>query len=78
MSDSSLPAAVAALRRLREDPHRLGHSGHGEGPAEGIGSGGTGPANSNPPCGSAFAPGFVCCISRNSSQCFGRLKKLTA
>ena len=44
MSDSSLPAAVAALRRLREDPHRLGHSGHGEGPAEGIGSGGTGPA----------------------------------
>jgi cytochrome o ubiquinol oxidase subunit 3 len=44
MSDANLPAAVEAARRLREDPHKLGHHGHGEGPAEGIGYGVTGPA----------------------------------
>jgi cytochrome o ubiquinol oxidase subunit 3 len=45
MSDSVLPAALETLRRVREDPHRLGHRGHGpEGPIEGAGHGTTGPA----------------------------------
>jgi cytochrome o ubiquinol oxidase subunit 3 len=45
-SDAPLPAAVETLRRVREDPHRLGHRGHGrEGPAEGAGHGETGPAH---------------------------------
>jgi cytochrome o ubiquinol oxidase subunit 3 len=40
-----LPASVEAIRRVREDPHRLGHRGHGPGePVEGAGHGGTGPA----------------------------------
>ncbi|MFD1612391.1 cytochrome c oxidase subunit 3 [Sphingomonas tabacisoli] len=46
MTDTSLPAAVETVRRVREDPHRLGHRGHGqEGPIEGAGHGTTGPAN---------------------------------
>jgi cytochrome o ubiquinol oxidase subunit 3 len=46
MTDFSLPASVEALRRVREDPHRLGHRGHGEGePVEGAGHGQTGPAS---------------------------------
>ena len=45
MSDTRLPASVEAIRRVREDPHRLGHRAHGaEGPAEGAGHGDTGPA----------------------------------
>jgi len=45
MSDPGLPASIAAIRRVREDPHRLGHRAHGpEEPVEGIGLGGTGPA----------------------------------
>ena len=45
MSDVSLPASVETLRRLREDPHRLGHSGHGpREPEPGTGQGETGPA----------------------------------
>ena len=46
MTDTSLPAAREAVRRVREDPHRLGHRGHGEvGPVEGTGQGTTGPAS---------------------------------
>ncbi|HEY1414504.1 MAG TPA: cytochrome c oxidase subunit 3 [Caulobacteraceae bacterium] len=45
MSDSALPASVETLRRLREDPHRVGHRGHGQdGPVQGAGHGATGPA----------------------------------
>ena len=45
MSDNVLPAALETLRRVREDPHRLGHRGHGPaGPAPGAGHGTTGPA----------------------------------
>ncbi len=46
MSYTGLPASVEALRRVREDPHRLGHRAHGpEGPIEGAGHGTTGPAH---------------------------------
>lgn len=46
MSDLGFPAAVEAYRRVREDPHRLGHRGHPEGgPVAGAGHGGTGPAS---------------------------------
>jgi cytochrome o ubiquinol oxidase subunit 3 len=45
MTDVGLPASVEALRRVREDPHRLGHRAHGPGePVEGAGHGATGPA----------------------------------
>jgi cytochrome o ubiquinol oxidase subunit 3 len=45
MSNVELPASVEALRRVREDPHRLGHRAHGaEGPVMGAGHGETGPA----------------------------------
>ncbi|MBP2302193.1 cytochrome c oxidase subunit 3 [Azospirillum picis] len=46
VGDGGLPASVEALRRVREDPHRLGHRPHG--PREvvaGAGHGATGPAN---------------------------------
>ena len=46
MSEAGLPATVETIRRVREDPHRLGHRGHGrEGPVEGAGHGTTGPAS---------------------------------
>jgi cytochrome o ubiquinol oxidase subunit 3 len=46
VSDIGLPASIEAIRRVREDPNRLGHGGHGEeGPIEGAGHGTTGPAN---------------------------------
>ena len=46
MIDTPLPAATEALRRVREDPHRLGHRDHGPtSPAAGIGHGVTGPAS---------------------------------
>ena len=46
MTDTSLPAARETVRRVREDPHRLGHRGHGQAePVEGTGHGTTGPAN---------------------------------
>ncbi|MCW2283910.1 cytochrome o ubiquinol oxidase subunit 3 [Rhodoblastus acidophilus] len=46
MSDYDLPAAIATLRRVREDPNRLGRRGHGDaGPALGAGHGATGPAS---------------------------------
>lgn len=45
MTDSALPASVETLRRVREDPHRLGHRGHDpEEAVEGAGHGETGPA----------------------------------
>jgi cytochrome o ubiquinol oxidase subunit 3 len=45
MTDAGLPASVEAIRRVREDPHRLGHTAHGAGEsAEGTGHGETGPA----------------------------------
>jgi cytochrome o ubiquinol oxidase subunit 3 len=45
MTDIGLPASVEALRRIREDPHRLGHRGHGSEEAiPGTGHGETGPA----------------------------------
>jgi cytochrome o ubiquinol oxidase subunit 3 len=45
MTEIGLPASVEALRRIREDPHRLGHRAHGpEAPVEGAGHGETGPA----------------------------------
>jgi cytochrome o ubiquinol oxidase subunit 3 len=46
MSDVGLPASVEALRRVRQDPYRLGHRAHGPGePIEGAGHGTTGPAS---------------------------------
>jgi cytochrome o ubiquinol oxidase subunit 3 len=46
MTDTGLPASVEAIRRLREDPHRLGPRAHGaEGPVKGAGHGETGPAS---------------------------------
>jgi cytochrome o ubiquinol oxidase subunit 3 len=46
MTDMGLPASVEALRRIRQDPHRLGHRAHGpEEPIEGTGHGTTGPAS---------------------------------
>jgi cytochrome o ubiquinol oxidase subunit 3 len=46
MSDMGLPASIGAIRRVREDPHRLSHRGHGpDEPVEGAGHGETGPAH---------------------------------
>jgi cytochrome o ubiquinol oxidase subunit 3 len=46
VSDADLPAAIAAIRRVREDPYRLGHRAHGAGaPVEGAGHGTSGPAS---------------------------------
>jgi cytochrome o ubiquinol oxidase subunit 3 len=43
---TDLPATVETIRRVREDPHRLGHRSHGpEGPVAGTGQGDTGPAS---------------------------------
>ena len=45
MSNVDFPASVEAIRRLREDPHRLGHRAHGlKEPIAGTGHGKTGPA----------------------------------
>lgn len=45
MTDMELPASVEAIRRVREDPHRLGHREHGATePVLGAGHGATGPA----------------------------------
>jgi cytochrome o ubiquinol oxidase subunit 3 len=45
MSDRGLPASIETIRRIREDPHRLGHRGHGpQEPMVGAGHGATGPA----------------------------------
>ena len=44
MTDHPLPAAVETVRRVREDPHRLGHRAHGHAPVAGAGHGETGPA----------------------------------
>ncbi|MGO4574206.1 cytochrome c oxidase subunit 3 [Microvirga sp. 2TAF3] len=46
MTDLELPASVEAIRRIREDPHRLGHRAHGHRePIAGAGHGATGPAH---------------------------------
>jgi cytochrome o ubiquinol oxidase subunit 3 len=46
MTDTSLPATRETIRRVREDPNRLGHREHGsDAPPEGIGFGTTGPAS---------------------------------
>jgi cytochrome o ubiquinol oxidase subunit 3 len=46
VSDSVLPAALETIRRVREDPNRLGHRGHGpDAPVVGTGHGVTGPAS---------------------------------
>ncbi|MDY0881969.1 cytochrome c oxidase subunit 3 [Dongia soli] len=46
MTNIELPASLEAIRRIREDPHRLGHRAHGpEEPVEGAGHGATGPAS---------------------------------
>jgi cytochrome o ubiquinol oxidase subunit III len=46
MIEGGLPASVEAIRRVRQDPHRLGHRGHGPAePIEGAGHGITGPAS---------------------------------
>ncbi|MBV9882020.1 MAG: cytochrome c oxidase subunit 3 [Sphingomonadaceae bacterium] len=45
MTDFPLPAAAETVRRVREDPHRLGHRDpHAHETIEGIGHGTTGPA----------------------------------
>lgn len=55
MSDTSLPASVETIRRVREDPHRLGHRAHGpEEPPEGAGHGTTGPARKRITVGYGF------------------------
>ncbi|WP_309503616.1 MULTISPECIES: cytochrome c oxidase subunit 3 [Sphingomonas] len=46
MTDTSLPATRETIRRVREDPYRLGHRDHHAGePVEGTGQGTTGPAS---------------------------------
>jgi len=46
MSEIGLPASLEAIRRVREDPHRLGERAHGaEAPVKGTGHGDTGPAH---------------------------------
>jgi len=46
VTDTSLPAARETIRRVREDPYRLGHRPHGpREPIEGTGQGVTGPAS---------------------------------
>jgi cytochrome o ubiquinol oxidase subunit 3 len=55
VSQIDLPATVEAIRRIREDPHRLGHRAHGaEGPVEGAGHGETGPARKRVVVGYGF------------------------
>jgi cytochrome o ubiquinol oxidase subunit 3 len=45
VSDLPFPASREAVRRIQEDPNRLGHHGHGGGPVTGAGHGKTGPAS---------------------------------
>ena len=46
MSETQIATALEAVRRVREDPHRLGHRGHGPGaPVVGAGHAGPGPAS---------------------------------
>jgi cytochrome o ubiquinol oxidase subunit 3 len=44
-TDIEFPASVEAIRRIRQDPHRLGHRDHGGAPVPGTGQGETGPAS---------------------------------
>jgi cytochrome o ubiquinol oxidase subunit 3 len=45
VTDVQFPASVEAIRRIRQDPNRLGHRDHGHGPVAGAGHGTTGPAS---------------------------------
>jgi cytochrome o ubiquinol oxidase subunit 3 len=46
VTDVEFPASVEAIRRVRQDPHRLGHRAHEHAePAAGAGHGATGPAS---------------------------------
>src|SRR5689334_15080628 len=46
MTDAPFPTSREALRRVQEDPHRLGHRAHEpREPVPGTGHGGTGPAS---------------------------------
>lgn len=55
MTDMGLPASLETIRRVREDPHRLGHRAHGpEEPTEGVGHGATGPARKRITVGYGF------------------------
>jgi cytochrome o ubiquinol oxidase subunit 3 len=46
VTDTSLPATRETIRRVREDPYRLGHRDHAPGePVAGTGQGTTGPAS---------------------------------
>ncbi len=55
MTDADLPATIETIRRVREDPHRLGSRAHGpEGPARGTGHGETGPASKRVMVGYGF------------------------
>ena len=46
MTDETLPASVDTIRRVREDPDKLGPHGHGDtAPVKGTGQGDTGPAS---------------------------------
>jgi cytochrome o ubiquinol oxidase subunit 3 len=46
VTEVNFPAALEALRRVREDPHKLGHRGHGtDAPVAGSGHGVSGPAS---------------------------------
>jgi cytochrome o ubiquinol oxidase subunit 3 len=45
VTDAQFPASVEAIRRIRQDPHRLGHTGHDQHDAvPGTGHGPSGPA----------------------------------
>lgn len=45
MTDSRFPASIETIRRVNQDPHRLGHRSHGPSePIEGAGHGASGPA----------------------------------
>jgi cytochrome o ubiquinol oxidase subunit III len=45
MSVDDYFSTIEAAKKRVEDPHRLGHKGHGAGPVAGAGHGETGPAN---------------------------------
>jgi cytochrome o ubiquinol oxidase subunit 3 len=45
VTDIPYRSSLEAIRRAREDPNRVGHTGHRQGPVLGAGHGRTGPAN---------------------------------
>jgi cytochrome o ubiquinol oxidase subunit 3 len=55
MTSVDFPASVEAIKRIREDPNRVGHRGHGpSAPIAGTGQGRTGPANKRVTVGYGF------------------------